>query len=277
MGLPGSGKSFWASEKNEANNKSLGWSGRGKRLRVLDFDEVSTGKRKKEYLFESLAGYLKNDDDAILDGLFLSYDDVSKALKEIKSYSIFYKIDKVSIEWWQPMVEYCLYNDRGRRNESSEITIKNAKVDKVDSDFVSRLSDEFPELKGKIEYKFHMVEKKPKWKLFGHLHGIRMDNDGKVEGPSWCLGGSWQNCWGRGGSVAGDAEPSDFGEFDSLLEKVCPNITFLQYKNISSRVMRTEEFGESDYYGGHTNHAKKYFYMNDLYEALVERNIIDEL
>lgn len=279
-GLPGSGKSHWANKKSKENETSMyGRYGTKNPIITIDFDQISRGRAKQKDLLQNLVHYLRNKNSIIVDGLFLTYDDVSKLLKEVKSGcgGIINPIDKVYIEWWQPMVEYCLYNDQYRRTESSEITIKNAQMDPMNMEFIKKLEEEFPELKGKIEYHLHSVEKKPKWKLFGQMHGIPMTEEGIVTGSHWCLGGSWQNCWGSGGSVAGEPEPEDFTTFDELLERVSPNISFLQYKNISSRVIRTETYGESDYYGGSTTSAYKYFNMNDLYELLVEKNIIEEL
>ena len=101
----------------------------------------------------------------IVDGLFLSYESVAKFLKELKNLDYLKYFNGVSIEYWTPDIENCLNNDKGRRGESSAVTIKNAKVDEVNDNYISRLETEFPELKQKIKYNNHKVYVKPDWMI----------------------------------------------------------------------------------------------------------------
>jgi len=140
--------------------------------------------------------------------------------------------------------------------------------------FIMKLEEKFPKMKDKIKMNQHTTIQKPDWKAFGEKYELYMDENGKVKGESWCLGGSWADCWGGGGSVSGEAQPDGFRELDELLEKVCPNITFLQYKGIYNEIVLTDEYGDSDYYGGSTSYAYKYFMVENLYNALKKRELI---
>ena len=66
-------------------------------------------------------------------------------------------------------------------------------------------------------------------------------------------------------------------ELDNFLEKVAPNITFLQYKNITNGCVSTEEFSDGDYYGGTTYHLRYMLDVRKLYECLIEKEIINEI
>lgn len=96
---------------------------------------------------------------------------------------------------------------------------------------------------------------------------------------------SWETGGMQGGSCWNDDEPTsysssetepDFESFDQLLEKVCPNISFLQYKNICSQVGRKYDSSLGEYYGNCTNYAHKYIDMKELYDCLVDKEIIND-
>jgi hypothetical protein len=87
-------------------------------------------------------------------------------------------------------------------------------------------------------------------------------------------GGSWGDCRGNKGSVPGGPE-TEFVEFDSILEKVCPNISFLQYKNICNKIINSDTRSEGDYYGGSVTYGYKYFNVRNLYEVLVEKGLYE--
>jgi hypothetical protein len=88
------------------------------------------------------------------------------------------------------------------------------------------------------------------------------------------LGGTWGSYTGDTGII--DAEsPVDFIEFDYLLEKVCPQITFLQYKNIMNKCISIEEECDRDYYGGCSTRAYYKCNIPMLYNLLIERGLFD--
>lgn len=68
---------------------------------------------------------------------------------------------------------------------------------------------------------------------------------------------------------------TEFVELDSILEKVCPNISFLQYKNICNKIINSDTRSEGDYYGGSVTYGYKYFNVRSLYDALVEKGLYE--
>ena len=92
----------------------------------------------------------------------------------------------------------------------------------------------------------------------------------------WCIGGiTGGSCWGGepDTAVIGEPEP-EFTELDELLEALCPSISFLQYKNLCSRLIKTSDYRSSDYYGNYTKYATKKIDLGELYNYLVEKELI---
>lgn len=102
--------------------------------------------------------------------------------------------------------------------------------------------------------------------------------DGKslIYSDDWGLGGTWGDCWGNSGAIEPDEEPKDFKEFDSLLEDVCPGITFLQYKSIFENCVDKEQWDVSDYYGGRERRCRFRADIAKLYAELKRRGIIEQ-
>lgn len=91
---------------------------------------------------------------------------------------------------------------------------------------------------------------------------------------SWCSGGmTGGSCWDDGNDVRYypvDASPEeDFYELDEILEKVCPNITYLQFRNLE-RLITQDSRTEDDYYGNYSVYAIKRLKVDDLWNFLVE-------
>ena len=96
---------------------------------------------------------------------------------------------------------------------------------------------------------------------------------------SWATGGqSGGSCWDTGDSVYssddGELEP-EFDDLDKILEIICPEVSFLQYKKILREVIKNNSYRDDDYYGNYTNIAQKYVLLKDLYNALNSRNLGD--
>jgi hypothetical protein len=58
------------------------------------------------------------------------------------------------------------------------------------------------------------------------------------------------------------------------MERVCPNMTFLQYKKVYNATVTTETKGEDDYYGGHVEYACYVCDIPKLYEMLKEMGVV---
>jgi hypothetical protein len=93
----------------------------------------------------------------------------------------------------------------------------------------------------------------------------------------WCSGGiSGGNCWGDDNhyAVEGESEP-EFTDLDNILNEICPNITYLQYKKLISKVIKEEDsYTQIEYYGNSTIYSYKTILLKDLYDALKELNIL---
>jgi hypothetical protein len=94
---------------------------------------------------------------------------------------------------------------------------------------------------------------------------------------SWSTGGqSGGSCWGNSEhyAVEGEAQP-DFDELDKILEAICPEITFMKYKNLCREVIKDDSYCSNDYYGNYTNYARKVVGMRNLYDAINSRGLGD--
>lgn len=92
----------------------------------------------------------------------------------------------------------------------------------------------------------------------------------------WTIGGmSGGNCWGDDPSypVEGEMEP-DLENLDLVIEKLCPEITFLAYKRIISKIVKYDQDTDAEYYGNYRDMATKRVILSDLYEALKKEGLI---
>lgn len=206
-----------------------------------------------------------------LDGLFLTKQDINEALLIVRKERV--KVDKVIIHYFRPDREKCQWNDLGRRDTNSTITIENAKIDTLEE--IMEIEEDISDIK--FQSKSHKVVEKEKWKVFADTNNLYTDENGIASGESWCLGGSWADCWGGGGSVSGSPQPEGCYVIDDLLEEIAPTISFLQYKKIMNECVSIDEFSEGDYYGGSTRHAKQLVNIPALYNYLVEKELIEEV
>ena len=89
----------------------------------------------------------------------------------------------------------------------------------------------------------------------------------------WETGGmSGGNCWDDSNPqsyTASEVEP-EFVVLDVILEKVCPAMTYLQYKALE-REIDTDSYTEHEYYGNNTNYGRRRLSVNDLWKFLVAR------
>jgi hypothetical protein len=94
----------------------------------------------------------------------------------------------------------------------------------------------------------------------------------------WVTGGvSGGSCWDQGESrhYPRDGQPEpDFTELDNVLESLCPNLSFLQYKKLASAIIKVESRTEDEYYGNSTTYSVKLVRLGDLYDKLKELKLI---
>jgi len=257
---------------------SIGLPASGKTTEFYKLFESSDNKRNNMLIEcdKYLVGYrptYKNMSDLIadrsrlfceitfLDGLFLTLENAKEVVSSVKD-----RVKKVVIHYWNPNIEDCKWNDAGRRKLNSSITIENAKIDSIDE--IKKIKDSFNNIE--FLFKIHSVEKKPEWKHFSDVNDLYCDENGIVKGESWSLGGSWSDCWGNQGTVSPGSRPDGMAELDTLLEKVAPNISFLQYKRITNECVSINDFSEGDYYGGSVYYNQYVLDIKNLFYILKE-------
>jgi hypothetical protein len=263
-GLPGSGKTTFT--------KSFQIGYRSK-IYSFSYDEQPTyrgEKEKKNTFINQVNDYLNssNVDKVIVDSLMLTNEDFVNFIKLVNLT----KVKNVEIQYWIPDVDVCLWNDKYRRSTNSEITIKNAKVEEPNIELIKTTCPSLKDIE--ITIVKNNVMRKENWKMFADKHGLYHDN-GIVKSDTWSLGGTVGNCWNDHQSrVSSEPQPTSFFQFDDLLESVCPNINFLQYKKLYNNCVTTNTSGEGDYYGGYVEYAYFQYDIRNLYNQLIDMGFI---
>lgn len=92
----------------------------------------------------------------------------------------------------------------------------------------------------------------------------------------WYTGGiSGGSCWNDGTvdnhyyRKSDDQEP-EFDELDIILENICPNITYLQYKRLTNGLMLTGNYSFDEYYGNSSEYSWKAINLQELCNRLTE-------
>lgn len=93
----------------------------------------------------------------------------------------------------------------------------------------------------------------------------------------WTAGGECGNsCWGRDPRPVSPDKPSTcIKEFDEFLLKCVPNIGFMQYRVLENKVLKRDTYSSGgDYYGNYYEYAYLEVPVRELYDALVEMNLL---
>src|ERR1019366_6274789 len=100
------------------------------------------------------------------------------------------------------------------------------------------------------------------------------EHEYKVE---WETGGaSGGNCWGDSADRHRDSEPEPELDLTALFEKVCPNMTFLQYRKVMKDIVVQSSRTEHEYYGNYTEYSIKIVQYRVLYNKLVECKVLSD-
>ena len=306
IGLPASGKSYWA-EHNFQKNTFCNHTGRF----IVDLDKYmheSSGNLTTQIITKALnnsdmkayVGELfgsRKDVFCCIDGLITDIDSLTQVIDTTLEYiknKCRGKYDvKLYIHQWNEDRETCAYNDLMRvkadeRQVSSGITIRTHRYEYIQKDqllkyrrlgYVSAIKFERHTVKKVTNYDINFaprIERDRNEYYGGHCHNEKLPGWTKyMYSDEWSGGGDWENCWGTGGGISPE-NPTDFDKLDEFLEKICPNLTFLQYKKIKRTCVDIEETHEYDYYGGCETHFRWRCDLEKLYETLKEMNLIDD-
>ena len=91
---------------------------------------------------------------------------------------------------------------------------------------------------------------------------------------NWSGGGTGGSCWDDEKQIINSESEPEFDVLDQMLTEFCPNITFLQYKTIYRKIIKTSSYQDGDYYGGSELKFEKSFTLIDLFNTLSEMNLI---
>ena len=80
-------------------------------------------------------------------------------------------------------------------------------------------------------------------------------------------GYSGGNCWGDEAEYYNNSERPEWEVFDKVLKEVCPQISYLQYKDIEKLITHLER-GEGGYYGNSDYYDIWYLPLETLYKYL---------
>lgn len=113
------------------------------------------------------------------------------------------------------------------------------------------------------------------WNIDKKMRYVQKQEEIECIYKEWRVGGmTGGSCWGTHAdqSVSADDEP-DYNGLDALLEEVCPNLTFLQYRKISA-LEEVLEYTVSEYYGNYYEYKRAVISVRALYELLSELNYV---
>lgn len=305
VGLPGSGKTYWATH-NYPTNYFLNHNGR----MIVDLDKFKDcgDKMLMNALDEEFKNYMTachvNRVDVCIDGLVTTYDDLYNLIYGILMYmqhKCTWKLNKFGdfkfsfiIHQWDENREVCIYNDNMRnRDVKAKSSIKNLPYENINVKQVENhlrsnlviekiLGDSYDSKVVQIEKIEHKVKKTTLYKTLFEPECVYQHNDPCAEkgryiySESWSLGGEGGNYLGKKWSVS-KQEQKEFVELDDFLIKVAPNISFLQYKRIFNHCVDKVEWHEYDYYSAGTDETCWRCDMKKLYETLKEMNLIKEM
>lgn len=93
---------------------------------------------------------------------------------------------------------------------------------------------------------------------------------------SWTTGGlTGGSCWSGAAKDPRRADPEpEFDELDAILTKICPAITFLQYKAIITNLQATTNEEEVEYYGNSRDLTYKRISLLDLFNYLKGESLV---
>lgn len=269
IGLPGSGKSTFGNKMaNNRHDMLIGFDDYIKDGKLSSYDEIWKDTFRYQTFYSPYF--------VILDGLFLTNSSRKSVIQSLIDYVEKKKTNngycyRIIYHFWNEDRDACLHNDKGRRSVDSSITIKNAPYESVDVDYIEK------DIKDYIydhRVKNHTVVRATVYDKFFQSYGSTSEPDIMKSEEEWTLGGTTRD-WNGSVELMRDETP-DFVEFDELIERICPNISFIQYKNIYRKCVTQKTRTDYDYYGGYEEKAWFECDMKTLYKILLEKGLISE-
>lgn len=261
-GLPACGKTTYA--QTEANLSDL-------RTSIIYLDDHIKNGTDFDKLFPSLIHkaiiYTKNN-RIIVDGLVTTNRYADYIMSKIDDYCSAVDVKPIfRLVLFRENRKACLQNDMIRnRKVKAQLSIENMPFEIPNEKLLKKFNINFT----RITYRDTYVEEQ--YKVFAREVTGR---DNKVlKSERWSLGGSYGSYNGKVTSISADPQPVSFKEFDELLFKVCPNISFLAYKKLYNETVKIQQDKEDDFYGGSETKAYYECDLKKLYEILREMEIL---
>lgn len=259
-GLPASGKTHYAQQEFKIRSGP----------KLVNVDNIMRHYSGEELIkivaLDVQDGFYRQQMHVMVDSLLTTNkqaETLIKAIKKLIKEEVIFEII-----YWKEDREACKWNDRGRRKLNSGITIDNYPLEIPNDDILKPLGVK------KIEYR--KIVMKPAWRVWAEENNT--GGDLVMSSSSWSLGGTSGNCYDNDKfQISADEQPTEFKEFDELLERVCPGISFLQYKKLYKACVTIKVEGQDDYYGGYTENARFVCDLQVLYAMLLESNLIKPL
>lgn len=281
MGLPGSGKSYFAKHWQCENSRDIFTE----YLYYVDLDKYMSKDKTLEdtliFAFEQkeILGRIWSNPEPtkriiFIDGLILTFDDLNKVISTCFEY---FNIDKhndsmiFNIHHWNEDRETCLNNDKirtkfGNRDKSSSITIRHANFDNIEHYHRIHTADTSV-LYNTIKHNVFKLDE------FQCLLNEYANEETNMVSEDWSGGGEWCNCWGESGPIEEDTQP-EFIQLKNLLNKIYPNITDEQYKIILDSCVYIRDEDDFGYYGGYELKHRYVCNLKKLYDCLKEMKLI---
>lgn len=227
LGRPGSGKTTWADEFVKAKFNAV----------VIHCDDITPPWAN------ALKCINRNTEIVIVDGLFKNMDDIRFVYESVDGVA---KVKKVIIHRWNDDIESCLWNDKGRREIDSELTIRKMKIAKIKpSDFF-----DFPV---HVQVENHTVVRKPEFLMSNAFANLEIKDGRYMDSDHWTISKTYHHYWSSSCSHKEyDVEPLDFVELEEYLMSLDLHFPYLLYKKIWRECVTKEEDYISDYYESST-------------------------
>lgn len=273
-GLPGAGKTTYAN-KNFSDYAEVMY---------IAYDDYKNEKNEYTPIGKIIKkqGFFHNYNTIVFDGFIPDKEARIAAIYEIlnatrkywKNYCHSRKGDTVYFDvqeyFWEPDKEACLNNDKWRNRPKSSKESINTWASLIEpltkNDWDNNLGEIFPEDKF-IDTKFLYTE------AYDYKEGVieytKNYLTSNKSNPSILTGYSWNTRYDS---------PREFIELDNILTKLCPNITFLQYKRLcrecEAKVIIDERY--DDYY---SNEPSIYNYwevnIDKVHQWLIDNDLLE--
>lgn len=282
VGLPGSGKTYYAQHLNACTGENFF-------VRRIDFDEyypVHPGIMtllKKHGVYNEV--FMFNEKSLLVfDGLFTTRHAqeriVSEWINDVFDPEDENKTCKTNIKfiYFKLNRDACLKNDSYRDKErSAKITIKHMLLDKPDVEwFRNKYNDERFTFEIEEREVYTMNDYDGVLKPLRNSYWSNKLGHDTMTSEEWCTGGTLCSYDGWESEVEPEKQPQSFKEFDDLLEKLCPGISFLTYKKLYNECVTIEDSYENDYYGGRRYYSIYCCNLELLYDMLKARGYLTE-